>query len=807
MPQFSIRLLVFWASIILFSGSACAQSTYFFRESTNPGYYDSGLAFSSGNSTLKKGGPTNDKLLLSYLPESGNYSLDITWKSMPGGDWSAFTVAPGFPAQNISNHDTLAFWAMSPQGLSASLLPTISMEGGPGSTKSKKYRLRDFANDLPAGGWVEIKVPLSTFFQDPNQTNILFTQVKAIILGQDTTDAATHTLYIDEVRTFRAESPISLPQPVSGLSATGYERHIDLQWSLSTNPLTAGYRIYRSADGGNTWLFRRQIDKSTQWMMDFVGDVAPGTAYQYQIRSVNTQGRTSQASSPVSASTRAMTDDDFLDMVQRASFRYFYDFAHPVSGLTPERNTGTNTVTTGGSGFGLMAIVVGMERGYISRADGLTRLKKIFQFLGNANRFHGAWPHWMDGTTGLVIPFSQRDNGGDLVETAFMVQGMLSVKQYLDPNVPAEDSLRNTINTLWQGVEFDWYRQYIQQYMFWHWSPNYAWQINFQLRGYNETMITYILGMSSPTHGIPGSCYANGWAGSNYANGGVYYGYPLSVGSFRGGPLFFAHYSFLGFDPRKWKDNYTNYFTHNRNHTLINRAYCIENPKGYAGYGADCWGLTASDNPDGYKAHEPTSAGDDGTLSPTAALSSMPYTPEQSLAALKHFYREHGENLWGPMGFYDAFNLQRNWFARSYLAIDQGPIVAMIENYRTGLFWDLFMQNPEIAPALQGAGFTPDSVTLAIDARDPLLFQMGVYPNPVESVSVVRIDAQLSDHFTLTLYDLQGNKIKQLITNYLLTEGKHEISLNTDGLSAGTYMLELHADKTLLAARRLISVR
>jgi hypothetical protein len=400
-----------------------------------------------------------------------------------------------------------------------------------------------------------------------------------------------------------------------------------------------------------------------------------------------------------------LSDEALLDSVQHRTFRYFYDFAHPASGMARERNTSGNTVTSGGSGFGLMALIVGIERNFITRSEGIQRFDKILDFLETADRFHGAWAHWMDGNTGKVQPFSANDNGGDLVETSFLMEGLLTVRQYLNAADSNEKSLIDRINRLWDAVEWDWYTQGGQDVLYWHWSPDKAWIMNHQIKGYNEALITYFLAAASRTHSINASVYNKGWADNgNIVNGKRFYNIVLPLGYDYGGPLFFAHYSFLGLDPRNLQDTYANYWTQNVNHSLINHAYCVDNPKNYAGYSDVDWGLTASDNKDGYSAHSPTN--DLGVITPTAALSSFPYTPEESMKALHFFYYTLGDKLWGPYGFYDSFNLSQAWIADSYLAIDEGPIIVMIENYRTGLLWNLLMSAPEVQTAMEKLGFT-----------------------------------------------------------------------------------------------------
>ncbi|MEO1255828.1 MAG: glucoamylase family protein, partial [Bacteroidota bacterium] len=360
-----------------------------------------------------------------------------------------------------------------------------------------------------------------------------------------------------------------------------------------------------------------------------------------------------------------------------------------------------------GSGFGLMSILVGIERGFITRTEGIDRLKTIINFLANdADRFRGVWSHWLSGTTGDVIPFSPDDDGGDLVETSLLVQGLLTVRQYLEETNTEEALLIETINTIWEEVEWDWHVQENTNYLTWHWSPNFNFQKNLRIGGWNESLITYVLAAASPTHPISKQVYDEGWARNGaMQNGNVFYDIQLPLGPTLGGPLFFSHYSFLGIDPSNLSDAYaSSYFTQNQAHSLINRAYCIDNPLDYVGYSSSIWGLTASDGNQGYSAHSPTN--DRGVITPTAAISSLPYTPEESMAAIRHFYYILGDKLWGPYGFYDAFNVTEGWYADSYLAIDQGPIVCMIENYRTGLLWDLFMSAPEVQSGLDQLGFT-----------------------------------------------------------------------------------------------------
>jgi hypothetical protein len=398
-----------------------------------------------------------------------------------------------------------------------------------------------------------------------------------------------------------------------------------------------------------------------------------------------------------------ISDNELLTLVQQQTFKYFWEFGHPVSGLARERNTSGDVVTSGGSGFGIMSIIVGIERNFITRSDGVDRIKKMVTFLESADRFHGAWSHWINGSTGDVIPFSQNDNGGDLVETSYLIQGLLTFRQYLQPGDTVGNNLINRITNLYNTVEWNWYRQNNQSVLYWHWSIDKGWIMNHRIEGYNEALITYVMSAGSQTYGIDKPVYDIGWArNGNIVNGKNFYGITLPLGTDFGGPLFFAHYSFLGLDPRMLSDAYANYWTQNVNHTQINLQYCIDNPHAFVGYDENCWGLTASDNQQGYSAHSPTN--DLGVITPTAALSSFPYAPDESMKALKFFYYTIGDRLWGEYGFYDAFNLTDGWIADSYLAIDQGPIVVMIENYRSALLWELFMSAPEVQLAKTNLG-------------------------------------------------------------------------------------------------------
>jgi hypothetical protein len=413
----------------------------------------------------------------------------------------------------------------------------------------------------------------------------------------------------------------------------------------------------------------------------------------------------------------ADSDTALFRLVQQQTFRYFWEGAEPTSGLARERfhedniypENDKHIITSGGGGFGVMAILVGIERNFITRQQAVERFEKILNFLEMADRFHGAFPHWWNGETGKVKPFSKKDNGGDLVETSYLMQGLLCVRQYFKDGNGREKNIASRIDKLWKDVEYDWYRNG-KNVLYWHWSPEYNWEMNFAVRGYNECLILYILGAASPTHGVPAEVYQEGWAENGKIIGKeTYGGYELKLrhqgNPPHGGPLFWAQYSYLGLDPRELKDKYADYWEENKNQTLMNYQWCVDNPKKFKGYGKDNWGLTSSYSMIGYAGHAPNQDRDLGVISPTAALSSFPYTPDKSTAAMNHWYKDMKEKLWGGFGFYDAFSETENWYPKKYLAIDQGPIVVMMENYRSGLLWKLFMSCPEIQTGLKKLGF------------------------------------------------------------------------------------------------------
>jgi hypothetical protein len=708
-----------------------AQTAYYrhavFDNSLQSDFYFNSTAQATAPSTLEQHDwrlPVETKDFLS--PPN---ALRLHWRSQPGGGWDAEIHLVNFRNRWPElDGDNLYFWIYSAEPIAAADLPDVVLSDAreglqvatfPGSFTAPEP-LGKYTGDLPAGRWVQVRIPLAEL-HSASIYEFAPARLQSVIFHQGRADGMEHTLIVDQVHVDDEQpgSVAPLPPP-AGVSAQGYERHVVVRWEATESSGPAHYVIYRSLDGGDYAPVGIQL-AGIHRFVDWLG--RPNVRASYRVAAANWENRTSALSPPVDASTRAMSDDELLTMLQEAAFQYYWEGADPHSGMAHENEPGDDRiVATGASGFGIMALLVGVDRHFISRAQGLERLTRIVDFLEHADRYHGAWSHYMNGNTGRTMPvFGMLDNGGDLVETAFLMQGLLTARQYFKGSSQAERDLYRRITRLWETVEWDWYRDAPQHdFLFWHWSPQWGFQIHHPLIGFNEVQVVYLLAIASPTHGVPASMYYSGWAsqdstalsyrqgwsgttdGNHYANGKSYFGIPLDVGVGTGGPLFFTHYSYLGVDPHQLHDRYTtSYFENNRHIALINRAYCIANPTHQMGYGPDAWGLTASDGPSGYVPHAPDDVNDMGTLTPTGALASFPYTPDASMAAFLHYYRDLGATLWDIYGPRDAYNPGAGWVSPIYMGLNQAPIVVMVENARTGLVWKNFMANPEIAVMLR----------------------------------------------------------------------------------------------------------
>ena len=641
-------------------------------------------------------------------------ALQLNYISGAQGTWSANIQFKDIRGQdNFSEAVNLTFHLYVNSETTVDELPAVGLSLGKNAPVYSS--LKQFVKDYRVRSWIRIIIPLRKIGINLTGTE----QISVVSFRQNDTGRKEHNLFIDQVEVVNNVHPAQIKSVPEIVTAKGYEKHVDITWEPQPDPAIRYIKIYRSSDNTNFYPVGIQSPFISRYA-DFTDTT--GKEFYYKISLLSTDYTETSLSNSVSAATRSMNDGELLDMVQEAHFRYYWEGAEKNSGLALENIHGRrNMIATGASGFGIMTLLVGAERKLITREQLVQRFDKITTFLERAEKFHGAFSHFIDGATGKVEPFfGPRDNGADLVETSFLAQGLLAAKQYLNPSTAAEKIIIDRIDKIWRAIEWNWFRKDEKsKFLFWHWSPNQGWIMNHKLIGWNETLITYILAICSPTHAVPASFYYSGWAsrseeaqkyragwgqtkdGSMYTNGKIYYGVPLKVGVSNGGPLFFVHYSFLGLDPHRFTDAYTNYFENNVNISKINYRYCVENPKQNIGYGPDAWGLTASDGLWSYQADEPVQRQDHGKITPTGALASFPYTPAESMNALKNYYRNYGKFAWGEYGFYDAFNLNENWRSEIFMGLNQGPIAVMIENYRSGLIWNLFMKNPEIQEGLK----------------------------------------------------------------------------------------------------------
>ena len=707
--------------VLLVSGFANASEYLydyiFFENSRMKDFYfytKTGYTSPSWVKSARQHLPINNEI--SFSP--GN-ALELTYRSSSAGEWYAeVQYCPVRGNDFFRTPELLSFYLYSLTPISETALPQIAIRYKD-STYTKQLKLTDYIKEGEKQTWHKISIPLKDFgLSEVNDANIK--TLAAVAFYPGIKDEKKHTLYIDDLELLPEKLPsVTTLKTLQLNEAKAYEKHIDIVWTPQNEEQIKYYRIYRSTDGTNytpVAVRRPWLNRFT----DFVGET--GYKAWYKVTAVDYALNESPVSNVVSAVTSPMTDEQLLDMVQEASFRYYWEGAEPVSGLARENIPGRkNMIATGASGFGIMATIVAVERGFITRDEAIARFERITSFLEKADKYHGAVAHFIDGTTGKTEPFfGQRDNGADLVETSFLFQGLLAAHQYFNKETTPEKQIRKRIDTLWKNIEWSWFKRYKDSpYLYWHWSPDQEWVINHRLIGWNETMITYLLAIMGPKHGVSPEMYYTGWAsqeqyaqeyrmdwskvsdGSLYTNGNTYFGEKLEVGVSNGGPLFFIHYSYMGLDPHKFTDKYVNYFENNRKIALINYRYCVENQGGYAGYGADCWGLTASDFAWNYQAQEPMPHRDNGTIAPTGALASFPYTPEESMAALKNYYHNMGEFLWGEYGFRDACNLTVNWCSPLFMGLNQAPVTVMIENHRSGLIWDLFMSHPDVKKGIR----------------------------------------------------------------------------------------------------------
>lgn len=783
-----------------YSGSA--QEVYFFTEGTNNSFYDQGIVDLSNmggsffETTHPPGFPQyNDKVPCSTTAYSGNTSLKFNYTSTSNGNWRVIIYRNDWSPANISAMDTLSFFVYAENDLPASALPLIGIraqnKNGTGDVNSQLFALTSYNQNIPAKKWTKVKFPLSVIFNNSQNNQLDFSRAKGVIFNQSETNGVSRLLLIDNVVAYK--NLVSVP-PVSSLTATGYDSHAELNWDTPSEGLS--YQVEASFDNGITYEFRGQTKQN--YFLDFVPENGKNREVIYRV-STRFQEQFSDAVE-TTALIRDFSDDELMDMVQKYAFRYFWEGAHQPSGMALERSNGNGiTVASGATGMGLMAMIVAYEREYRPRSEIKERILKILHFLENCQRHYGAWSHWYNGNTMQTQPFSPDDDGGDIVETSFVAQALLALRNYFTGNDAGSIQIRQKATQLWHEINWDWYRNSGQNVLFWHWSPNIGFSKNMKVSGWNECLVTYIMAASSPTFPVSRQVYDQGWArNGQMVRKRSFYNFEISLSPDWGGPLFWIHYSHLGINPNGLKDQYADYWKEHVNTAKIHIAYAIENPFRFPNYSAKNWGLTASDGPFGYSAHEPM-FNDNGTISPTAALSSMPYTPVESMMALKYFYRERGKDLFGIYGPYDAFNDVYNWVQKSYIGIDQGPIVVMIENHRTQLLWNSVMRDEDLQAGLTKLGFQfIVSAKETINMRTELL---KVVPNPSSGHVTINLPVSSSNLPGVIEIVSPGGRI---VRSDSFNQHYSSFKLDLSGLPGGFYIMRLKTGNKIYQAKLIL---
>ncbi len=513
-----------------------------------------------------------------------------------------------------------------------------------------------------------------------------------------------HVLSLQILLAVAVQTALAIQAPNGLVSRTG-DLSVVLHWDKNTETNLAGYRVYRSLNSSGPYSLRTTSLLTDPGFCDLT--VSNGQTNYYQITAVTSTSQESLPSLTQAALPHPFADDDeFLEYLQQTSFDYFWYLANPSNGLVPDRSAVGSACSIAAVGFGLSAIAIGIDHGWITRNQGvarvLTTLNTFLQKPQGTNvagmiGYKGWFYHFLDMNTAL-----RANSELSSIDTALLLAGILHAKQYFDSTNSDETAIRTTADAIFNRVDWNWMAQGTNALSM-GWFPTSGF-IAGNWIGYNEGMILYCLGLGTATNPLPASAW-NRWTNSyiwstNYGQTYVQFA-----------PLFGHQYSHCWIDFRHVADAYMNshsstYFENSRRASLAQRTYSIANPGQKVGYSSNVWGLTACDGPTGYAARGLPPAGlDDGTIAPTAAGGSIAFTPEYSVPTLRYFYRQYRPRIWTAYGFRDAFNLGAQWYATDELGIDQGPIVIMIENYRTQRVWRLFMKNPEVQRGLERANF------------------------------------------------------------------------------------------------------
>ncbi len=494
-----------------------------------------------------------------------------------------------------------------------------------------------------------------------------------------------------------------------------------------------------------------------------------------------------------------MTDDAILDTIQHTAFQFFWSEANPANGLIKDRSASGAPCSIASTGFGLSAICIGVDHGWVSRAaarDRVLAALKTFWYgpQGDGNGYigeFGLFYHFLDMATARRTWSSELST----IDTGLLLAGIVDARQYFDGTDSLETLVRALADSIYYRMRWDYMRNGNPGIMMGY-MPGQGFQPYGQWVGYNEASIMYILALGSPTHGIDYSGWQKWTSGYQWQNqlGYIYVIFP---------PLFGHQYSACWIDYRNIDDDYmrwvgSTYFLNSRSATLAQRAYCVMNPLAYTGYSDTLWGITASDSPTGYSARgAPPAQNDDGTLVPTAPISSIAFAPEAVLPVIRNMWNNYRAQLWTPYGFRDAFNLSTKpaWYDTDIIGIDQGPEIIMIENYRTGKVWDRFMKNPDVQRGLANALFQP-----VTDVREQRGHPSGFallqnYPNPFNPRTVVSYQLPVASNVRLVVYDMLGRTVAVLEDGWK-DAGNYSVPFTGDRLASGTYLFRLTAGGT-----------
>jgi len=501
-------------------------------------------------------------------------------------------------------------------------------------------------------------------------------------------------------------------QPVAPTNVVVYSGDLSaiVHWDLDPGPNLAGYNVYRSLSSGGPFTKLNSSLLTTLGFCDL--NVSDGLTYYYQVTAVNTTSQTSPPSTTLFTTPTAFPNDDaFMNYLEHAHFDYFWYTANPANGLVPDRSTTGSDCSIAAVGFGLTAIGIAIDHGWITRDQGAARVLTTLNTFWNGPQgpglsgvigYNGWFYHFLNMNTATRSGSSELSS----IDTALLLGGVLYAKQYFSGTNATETSIQATASAIFNRVNWTWMSPDIPgtNGVRMGWLPDSGFSTFGDWKGYDEGMLIYLLGIGATSNSLPASCWSYWTSGYAWA---TFYGFSFVTFP----PLFGHEYSHCWIDFRHVGDTYMNgqtstYFENSHRAALAQQQYCIADPGGFAGYNALIWGLTASDDPYGYSAHgAPPAQNDNGTIAFTASGGAMAFASEISLPALKNFYTNGKKKFWTPYGFIDAFNLSVAWYDNAELGIDQGPIVIMTENYRNQNVWRLFMQNPEIQNGLQRAGF------------------------------------------------------------------------------------------------------